>query len=44
MLSPTGEVIDSLCRRYADEARHTSDDDEAMFELLTRHYLNHLAS
>lgn len=37
LLGSTGDVIDSMCKRYADEARDAGSDD-AVFALLTDHY------
>lgn len=40
ILDPDGDVIDSMCKRYADEARSISEyyDDDTVFALLADHY------
>jgi hypothetical protein len=45
LLDPDGQVIDSLCRRYADRARRLAQtgDDAAMYALLESHYWRDLA-
>ncbi|KPC64439.1 hypothetical protein, partial [Streptomyces chattanoogensis] len=43
ILNPSGEVIDSLRKRYALEARKAAlVGDDAVFVLLTGHYRTHL--
>lgn len=45
LLFADGE-IDSMCKRYADEARSISEyyDDNTVFELLSDHYRTQLAT
>ncbi|MEU8158100.1 hypothetical protein AB0B94_30980 [Micromonospora sp. NPDC048986] len=44
ILDPAGNVTDSMCKRYANEARNISEyyDDNTVFQLLADHYRNHL--